>query len=76
MPYLGFKITNNEGINEAYKLYIVYEYGQSLMGRLYRDYGINAKGILIHNFKLSSDADIIKVFDNVMSYIRSNLKDI
>lgn len=37
---------------------------------------MNAKGILIHDFKLSSDVDIIKVFDNVMSYIRSNLKDI
>lgn len=75
MPCLSIKITNNAGFSECYKLFISCSITKKLVGKLYKDYGIDYKGSYLHTFRISTDKSVLSFFEYVMSFIRNNLKE-
>lgn len=75
MPFIEFDLVG-DCFKEMYKLFIAHSDSGKTVGRLYRDYGIEAKGYLIHTFMLKSDKDISKFLDYLITYIRRDSREI
>lgn len=70
MPCLQYKIVG-DSYEETYKLFIASN-GHRTVAKLYRDYGLDAKGYLIHTFRLNGEKDARAFIDYMLMYIRKD----